>query len=78
MMSLANQLAVFEEEHPLYGDACAALAMKQALEQFKTKAVEALRLVQSNEGSDALAALVDDAIPGVEVWISHCKDEGEI
>jgi hypothetical protein len=78
MMSLANQRAIFEEKHPHYGDAPAVLEMRQALAQFKANAVEALRLVQSDEGSDALAKLVDDAIPAIEVWISNCEDEGEI
>lgn len=78
MMSLANQRASYLENHPHMGDGSAAEIMEAALKPFKAAVTKALGECRSDEACDLLAKLQDDVIPEIKLWISKCREEGEM
>jgi hypothetical protein len=67
------------EDNPHDGDAESAAAVEKILTPEVIAALTlALAKVMSNDGEAALTQLVDEAIPAIQVWLSDCREEGEI
>lgn len=69
---------LWRDAYPPYGDFGAVTIIKSVLtDDVRTKLNAALKSVCSDEGCDALGALIDDVIPQIDLWISACEEEGE-
>ena len=75
-MNTAQLRALHIEQTPHNGDTNAAIRMSKVIDAFRAEAIKALEGVDSDDGQEALMALVDGALPAVSAWLGRVQEEG--